>query len=57
MTAQGGDLLFGASVSFDHNSGRLSWNLLAPLSKRLQPAARRSPGDKAQSHSQACWGR
>lgn len=57
MTAQGGDLLFGASVSFGHNCGiRLSWDLLAPLPKRLQAAARRSPGDKAQSHSQVCQG-
>lgn len=57
VTAQDGDLLFGASVSFDHNCGiSLSWNLLAPLPKRLQPAARRNPGDDAESHRQACQG-
>lgn len=53
----GWHLLFDASVSFDHNCGiRLSWNLLATWPKRLQAAARRSPCDKAQSHSQACQG-
>lgn len=53
----GWHLLFGASVSFDHNYGiRLSWNLLAPWPKGLQPATRRSPVDQAQSHSQACQG-
>lgn len=61
VTAQGGDLLFGASESFDHNHGiRLGWSWFAPLPKRLQPATRRSCSDKAQSHSQACsqghWG-